>query len=108
MNLTMYMCFLNCLKPFNFWNKNMRVGKKIKFILSDLTDKVSSELHSKRFFKSGVMRMCRIPSGLKLGENIHAALRHNGQEFEKLKMPLLTFLLAINSTAFLISSNLML
>jgi len=55
----------------------MRVGKKIKFILSDLTDKVSSELHSKRFFKSGVMRMCRIPSGLKLGENIHAALRHN-------------------------------
>lgn len=77
MNLTMYMCFLNCLKPFNFWNKNMRVGKKIKFILSDLTDKVSSELHSKRFFKSGVMRMCRIPSGLKLGENIHAALRHN-------------------------------
>lgn len=29
------------------------------------------------FFKSGVMRMCRIPSGKIIKENIHAALRHN-------------------------------
>ena len=39
----------------------MRVGKKIKFILSDLTDTVHSERHSKRFFKSVVIGMCRFP-----------------------------------------------
>jgi len=38
----------------------MCVGKKIKFILSDLTDTVHSELYSKRFFKSVVMQVCRL------------------------------------------------